>query len=149
MIISYFTTAWRNLWKNKTFSAINIFGLSLGIAAFLLIINYLRFEYSYDDFHANKDRIYRIPMVISEKGGKEQTFAFTYPALAPALKKDFPEIAEVVRFRRLGGIVTQGTQKISEGNLYYADPALFNIFSFRFKKGNGCGGYRFSPGGTG
>ena len=61
-------------------------------------------------------------MVISEKGGKEQTFAFTYPALAPALKKDFPEIAEVVRFRRQGGIVTQGEQKISEdGNLYYAE----------------------------
>ncbi len=136
MIISYFTTAWRNLWKNKTFSAINIFGLSFGIAAFLLIVNYLRFEYSYDDFHQKKDRIFRIPMVISEKGGKEQTFAFTYPALAPALKKDFPEIEEVVRFRRLGGIVTQGAQKISEGNLYYADPALFNIFSFRFKKGS-------------
>ena len=81
-------------------------------------------------------------MVISEKGGKEQTFAFTYPALARALKKDFPEIAEVVRFRRLGGIVAQGTQKISEGNLYYADLALFNIFSFRFKKGNAATAFK-------
>jgi len=47
MIKNYFKTAWRSLWKNKTFSAINIFGLSVGVAAFLLIINYLRFEYSY------------------------------------------------------------------------------------------------------
>src|SRR5215213_7543416 len=85
MIRNYFKTAWRNLWKNKTFSAINIFGLSVGIAAFLLIINYLRFEYSYDDAHVKKDRIYRVPMMTKETGGKEQTFAFTYPAVAPAL----------------------------------------------------------------
>ena len=137
MIKSYFKTAWRSLWKNKTFSAINIFGLSIGIAAFLLIVNYLRFEYSYDDAHVKKDRIFRVPMMVSEKGGKEQTFAFTYPAVAPAMKKDFPEVEEVARFRRQGGIVKQGEQKIIEaGTIYYADPALFNIFSFRFAKGN-------------
>ena len=137
MIKSYFKTAWRSLWKNKTFSAINIFGLSVGVAAFLLIINYLRFEYSYDDAHLKKDRIYRVPMMTKEKGGKEQTFAFTYPAVAPALKKDFPEIEEAARFRRQGGIVTYKDQKIIEpGTLYYADKSLFNIFSFRFVKGN-------------
>ncbi|MEO5582888.1 MAG: ABC transporter permease, partial [Saprospiraceae bacterium] len=137
MIKNYFNIAWRNLLKNKTFSAINIFGLSIGIAAFLLIVNYLRFEYSYDDDHVNKDRIFRVPMIVSEKDGKEQTFAFTYPALAPAMKKDFPEIQEAVRFRRRGGIVTNGDQRIIEnGTLYYADPALFNVFSFKFKKGS-------------
>ncbi|HEY5772529.1 MAG TPA: ABC transporter permease, partial [Chitinophagaceae bacterium] len=137
MIKNYFKTAWRSLWKNKTFSAINIFGLSVGVAAFLLIINYLRFEYSYDDAHVKKDRIYRVPMMTKEKGGKEQTFAFTYPAVAPALKKDFPEVEEAARFRRQGGIVTYKDQKIVEGGtLYYADASLFNIFSFRFVKGN-------------
>ncbi|MEP7322347.1 MAG: ABC transporter permease [Saprospiraceae bacterium] len=137
MIKNYFNIAWRNLLKNKTFSVINIFGLSIGIAAFLLIVNYLRFEYSYDDAHVNKDRIFRVPMIVSEKDGKEQTFAFTYPALAPALKKDFPEVEEAVRFRRRGGIVANGDLRIIEnGGLYYADPALFNIFSFKFKKGN-------------
>ena len=79
--------------------------LSVGIAAFLLIVNYLRFEYSYDDAHVKKDRIFRVPMMTKEKGGKEQTFAFTYPAVAPALKKDFPEVEEAARFRRQGGIV--------------------------------------------
>jgi putative ABC transport system permease protein len=123
--------------ENKTFSAINIFGLSVGVAAFLLIINYLRFEYSYDDAHVKKDRIYRVPMMTKEKGGKEQTFAFTYPAVAPALKKDFPEVEEAARFRRQGGIVTYKDQKIVEGGtLYYADASLFNIFSFRFVQGN-------------
>lgn len=143
MIRNYFKTAWRSLWKNKTFSAINIFGLSIGIAAFLLIVNYLRFEYSYDDAHEKKDGIFRVPMVISEKDGKEQTFAFTYPAVAPALKQDFPEIQEAVRFRRQGGIVTQGDQKIVEnGGIYYADPALFNLFSFRFIKGNAATAFK-------
>ncbi|MEP7255491.1 MAG: ABC transporter permease [Ferruginibacter sp.] len=137
MIKNYFKTAWRSLWKNRTFSAINIFGLSIGIAAFLLIINYLRFEYSYDDAHVNKDRIFRVPMVIAEKDGKQQTFAFTYPAVAPAMKKDFPEVQEVARFRRQGGIVKHGEQKIIEaGTLYYADSSLFNIFSFQFIKGS-------------
>src|SRR5207247_10718131 len=109
---NYFKTAWRNLWKNKTFSAINIFGLSIGVAAFLLIINYLQFEYSYDDAHVKKDRIFRVPMMTKEKGGKEQTFAFTYPAVAQALKKDFPEVEETARFRKQWGIVRYGDDKI-------------------------------------
>jgi putative ABC transport system permease protein len=130
-----FKIAWRNLSKNKTFSVINICGLSLGIAAFLMIVNYLRFEYSYDDFHEHKDRIFRVPMVVEEKDGKEQTFAFNYPALAPALKKDFPEIEEVVRLRRRSGIVKSGDRRFSEGGIYFADAAFFKIFSFPILKG--------------
>jgi len=136
MIKNYLITAWRNLVKNKTFSAINVLGLAIGIAAFLLIINYLRFEYSFDDFNLKKDRIYRVPMVITETGGKPQTFAFTYPALAPAMKKDFPEVEEIVRLRRRWGVVTHGEQKIVEnGLIYYVDPAVFKVFSFPFEKG--------------
>jgi putative ABC transport system permease protein len=103
MLSNYFKTAWRNIWKTKTFSSINIAGLALGIAAFLLIMNYLRFQYSYDDYNVNKDRIYRVPMEVVEKGpnvSKPQKFAFTYPAVAMALKKDFPEIEETVRWRK-------------------------------------------------
>jgi len=137
MIKNYFKTAWRSLMKNKTFSAINIFGLSVGIAAFLLIVNYLRFEYSYDDQHKNKDRIFRVPMTVTEKGEKEQTFAFTYPAVAPALIKDYPEIEEAVRFRRQGGTVTYGELKILEpATIYFVDPAVFKVFSFPFATGN-------------
>ena len=137
MNTNYFKIAWRNLLKNKTFSAINILGLSLGIAAFLMIINYLRFEYSYDEMHEKKNRIFRVPMVVTEKDGKEQTFAFTYPALAPAMKKDFPEVEKAARFRRRGGIISNGEIKIIEsGNIYYADKDAFDIFSFRFRQGN-------------
>ena len=137
MIRNYLKTAWRNLLKNKIFSAINISGLAIGIAAFLLIINYLRFQYSFDDFNKRKDRIYRVPMVVTETSGKPQSFAFTYPAVAPALKKDFPEVEEAARFRKRWGIVRHGDQKINEGGMiYYADASVFKIFSFEFEKGN-------------
>src|ERR1051325_3032892 len=129
MFQNYLKTAWRNLLRNKTFSAINVLGLAIGIASFLLIVNYLRFEYSFDDFNANSDRIFRVPMIVTETGGHPQTFAFTYPALAPAMKKDFPEVEEIVRFRRRWGVVTHGNQKIVEnGLIYYVDPAVFRIF---------------------
>ncbi|MGC4035822.1 MAG: ABC transporter permease [Chitinophagaceae bacterium] len=137
MLKNFLKTAFRNLLKNKTFSAINILGLAIGIAAFLLIVNYLRFEYSYDTFHKNADRIYRVPMTIAEKDGKLQTFAFTYPAVAPALKKDFPEIEEVVRFRKTWGVVSHGDKKVIEnGRIFYVDPSVFSIFSFAFEKGS-------------
>ena len=136
MFRNYFKTAWRNLLKNKTFSAINISGLAIGMAAFLLIVNYLRFEYSFDDFNTNKGHIYRVPMMITETGGKPQTFAFTFPALAPAMKKDFPEVQEAVRFRKRWGVVQHADQKIIEnGMIYYVDPSVFNVFSFEFEKG--------------
>jgi putative ABC transport system permease protein len=143
MFKNYLKTAWRNLLKNKIFSAINILGLAIGIAAFLLIINYLRFQYSFDDFNINKDRIYRVPMVITETSGKPQTFAFTYPAVAPAMKKDFPEVQEAVRFRRRWGVVQHGDQKIVEnGMVYYVDASVFNIFSFEFERGSAATAFK-------
>jgi putative ABC transport system permease protein len=143
MIKNYLKVAWRNLMKNKVFSFINILGLAIGIAAFLLIVNYLRFQYSFDDFNINKDRIYRVPMIITETSGKPQTFAFTYPALAPAIKKDFPEVQEVARLRRRWGIVQHGDQKIIEsGMIYYADASVFNIFSFEFETGSAATAFR-------
>ncbi len=136
MFKNYFKIAWRNVMKSKTFSGINVLGLAIGIAAFLMIVNYLRFEYSFDDFHVNKDRIYRVPMVVTETGGKPQKFAFTYPALAPAMKADFPEVQEAIRFRKRWGVVQHGDQRIIEdGMIYYVDPAVFKVFSFGFEKG--------------
>jgi len=138
MFRNYFKVALRNLWRNRGFSALNIVGLALGVTAFLLIMNYIRFEHSFDDFLAGKERIYRVPMTVREKDGKVQTFAFTYPAVAAALKSNFPEIQETVRFRKRYGVVRSGENKFLEGGtLYYVDPAIFKIFSFPFKSGNG------------
>jgi putative ABC transport system permease protein len=140
MFRNYFKTAWRNLIKNRTFSFINITGLATGIAAFLLIISYLRFEYSYDDYHVNRYRVYRIPMEIREKGGDDvspQRFAFTFPAVAPAMKKDFPEVEEAIRFRKQWGIVKSDVNKfVEDGQIYFVDPAVFKLFTYTFVKGN-------------
>ena len=82
-------------------------------------------------------------MVVTETGGKPQTFAFTYPAVAPAMKKDFPEVQEAVRFRKRWGVVKHGDQKIIEnGMIYYVDPAVFNVFSFEFEKGSAANAFK-------
>ena len=79
-------------------------------------------------------------MSLAENGGKEQTFAFTYPAVAPALKKDFPEIEQTLRLRIQGGIVKYKDQKIIEpGTLLYVDPSIFSMFTYHFIKGNASG----------
>ena len=137
MIRNHLIIAWRNLWKNRIFSIINILGLAIGVAAFLLIINYIRFEYSYDDFNVNKDRIYRVPMEIAENGEKAQTFAFTFPVVATTLKKDFPEIEEAVRMRRQSGVVQYHNVKYTENSsVVFVDTSFFKIFSYAFLKGN-------------
>ena len=138
MFRNNFKVALRNLWRNRGFSALNIVGLAIGVTAFLLIMNYIRFEYSFDDFLDHESRIYRVPMTVTEKDGKIQSFAFTYPAVAKTLKAEFPEIEQAVRFRKRYGVVKAGENKILEaGSLYYVDPAVFRIFSFPFKEGNG------------
>jgi putative ABC transport system permease protein len=68
MLKNYFLIAFRNLSKNKAFSFINIFGLAIGMAACLLILQYVSFELSYDNFHANKDRVYRVNQDRYDKG---------------------------------------------------------------------------------
>jgi putative ABC transport system permease protein len=141
MLYNYFKTAWRNLLKTKTFSAINVSGLAIGMAAFLLIVSYLHFEYSFDDYHVRKDRIFRVPMEVTEgmQGGAEpERIAFTYPAVAGALKRDFPEVEETMRIRKQSGVVRSGNnQFVEDGNFLYVDTNIFRIFSFQFVAGDG------------
>ena len=92
MLKNYFKIAWRNLLRNKLFSSINIFGLAIGMAACFLIVQYVDFEQSYDDFHKNGDRIYRVILESDEKD-----FAANHPGTGPAMKADFPEVEEYAR----------------------------------------------------
>lgn len=134
---NYFKIALRNLRKQRAFSIVNIMGLSLGMAASLVILNYLNFEKSYDTFHVNAERIYRVPMEITEKGGATQTFAFTYPPVATSMMKDFPEVENAVRWRGQGGPLQVGEQVYLEpGLLFFVDRSVFEVFSFPFAKGN-------------
>jgi len=140
MFQNYLKTAYRNFLKYWTFSLINVGGLAIGIAGFLLILGFLLYEYSYDASQPNRNRIYRLPMTITENGEKQaapQLLAFTYPAVAPALKQDYPEIQEAVRLRKQWGVMRHDKNQFVEDEMfYYVDPALFKVFSFDFLKGD-------------
>src|ERR1700729_1949973 len=127
MIKNFIKTAFRTLAKNKGFTAINILGLALGLATCLLIVFYVFDELSYDRYNTKADRIYRINNDI-KFGGNTNSYAVSPAPLAAALKSDFPEIEQVVRFRNRGGFqVKKGNQEIEEYMMVYADPSIFNV----------------------
>ena len=99
MIKNYFKTAWRNLWRKKVFSAINIFGLSIGLACCILMFLFIQHELSYDKFNVNAKNIYRIFSIPVDSKDKKE-LAVTPAPWAPLMKKDYPEIKEYVRLLR-------------------------------------------------
>src|SRR3954451_25249212 len=91
MFRNYFKTAWRNLWKNKIYSAINIVGLAIGMAAYILIMLFVSYEKSFDNFHSRN--IYRLNEVQKFEGMvSSQKVALSMFPMGPTLKNDFPEI---------------------------------------------------------
>jgi putative ABC transport system permease protein len=88
MFRNYLTVALRNIFRNKVYSAINIAGLAIGMTACFFIFLFVHFELSYDRFHKNANRLYRVPMVFS--GSFTGPNACTHPAVGPAMKADFP-----------------------------------------------------------
>jgi putative ABC transport system permease protein len=136
MIRNYIKTAFRNLLKNKGFTAINILGLALGLATCLLIVFYVFDELSFDRFNTKADRIYRVNENV-KFGGNEGIYAECPAPTAAALKGDFPEIEQVARFRQRGGNqVKKGNQNIQEDNMVYADNAIFDVFTLPMIDGN-------------
>src|SRR5690348_17788557 len=97
MIKNYFKTAWRNLTKNKTFSLINMAGLSIGMAACLLILQYVSFQLSFDQFNKNASDIYRVVNDRYQNGKLIQHGTITYSAIGKAMKDDFPEVVDHTR----------------------------------------------------
>ena len=135
MLKNYLTTTLRTLWKYKGYSLINILGLAMGIASFLLISLYVYHELSYDRYHKNADRIYRI--VENLRTENELLFQSTSsPPMGPTFTREFPEVAGFVRFWNWNVLVQKDEMKFYEENCYLADSSIFNIFSFPLLKGN-------------
>ena len=129
MIKNYLKIAIRNLWKNKGFSAINIFGLATGIAVCLLIMLFVIDELSYDKFNIKADRIYRVDGDI-KFGGTHFILVVAPDPMGPTLKKDYPQVEEYVRFRDNGGFrVKKGNENVQENKVIYADSSLFDVFT--------------------
>ena len=137
MIKNYFKTAWRNLWRNKVFSGINILGLSIGLACCILMFLFIQHELSYDKFNANAKNIYRIVSIPSE-GKDRKELAVTPAPWAPLMKKDYPEIKEYVRLLRDEKMVVgqKGEQHFYEKDIFFADSTFFNVFSVDLERGD-------------
>src|SRR5258706_1912448 len=137
MIKNYFTIAWRNLLRNKTFSFINIVGLGLGIACSLFIYLWVQDERSYDNFHTNSNRLYQVIVSDKDKNGAISNSNDNTPGLlADALKKQIPEITGASTVIWEGDFLFTVGEKIGKEKGRYVGSDFFDMFSFPFLQGN-------------
>ena len=136
MLKNYLIIAYRNLLKQKLFSFITIFGLLLGMTCFLLILSYVQFEKSYDEFHVNAEKIFRVEKEKILNGEKERHILTGAP-LAPILLHEFPQIRNATRFTStLGCLVSTKNKEFVEKRFLFADNSVFDMFTFPLKIGN-------------
>ncbi|HEY1055734.1 MAG TPA: ABC transporter permease, partial [Emticicia sp.] len=136
MIRNYLKIAFRNLVKNKVFSAINVFGLAIGIATCLIIVLFVQDEWSYDRFNEKADRIVRV-VLRGMMNGEAMKEAVTMAPTAHTLKNDYPEVEEATRLRNYGSQkITVGEKTFKDENLAYVDANFFQVFTLPFIKGD-------------
>jgi putative ABC transport system permease protein len=139
MIKNYFKTAIRFLLKNKTFSFINIIGLGTGTLCCLYILLYVEDQYSYDKHHKNGKDIYRITTSLALRGDKHDN-ATCSPPIAPALRKDFPEVQQFTRvigdFGKSQHLLRYKEKSFYEEDAVFADSTFFDVFTYHFTSGN-------------
>ncbi|HEU4858329.1 MAG TPA: ABC transporter permease, partial [Chitinophagaceae bacterium] len=134
MIKNYFKTAFRNLWKNKTYSFLNIFGLAVGIACAGLIFLWVEDEISYNDNHQKKDQLYQV-LENQAYEGKTYTFSATPGVMAPAMMEGLPAIKNTCRLTwQQYTLFSFGEKAIYERG-FYADSSLLSMFTIPFIKG--------------
>src|SRR4030095_1449100 len=134
MFRNYLKTAFRNLFKNKVLSIINITGLAFGMAGAVLLILNIQYAFSVDQFHQKKNEIF-IAYNKDVMNGKVICFTETAAPLAPTLQKDYPEIKAVTRVAWTSSLLTWGDKKIQESGSFIDEPFL-DMFSFPLVQGN-------------
>lgn len=137
MLINNFRTGWRNMMRHKTYAIINIFGLSIGIAASLLILQYVSFELGYEQFHLNKDRIYRITQDRYDNGKLSTQWAAGAYAAGNSFKEAIPEIEAYVKLVQRNDVVTEvKNQPLKITKMFYASESFFSVFTYPLIAGN-------------
>ncbi|MBL4678168.1 MAG: ABC transporter permease, partial [Mucilaginibacter sp.] len=136
MIKNYFKIAWRNLWKNKVSSVINIVGLAVGMAACIVILLFVAYEKSFDNFHG--DNIVRISEVQKFPGmAASQKVGLSMFPMGPSLKAEFPEVEKFTRVKWDKKYqMTFGEKRVFLPQVFAVDSAFLNIFNFKVLKGN-------------
>ncbi len=135
MIKNYLKTAWRNLWKNKGYSALNIFGLSIGISCACLILLWVEDELKFNSDFPKKDVIYYVPTNQKYEGEWRTFFQATPGPLAAVLKEEIPEVIGSTRTIGIDLLFTEGESSINSYGRF-ADPDFLNMFSLNFIEGN-------------
>jgi putative ABC transport system permease protein len=138
MIANYFKIAFRNILKSKIFSAINLIGISVGMAASILILYFVLYETSFDKFHKNAERIYRVEVGTYRAGSLENQSALTPPAVGKSLIDNFNEVEAFTRIASNPGktIIIANNKSYREEKTYLADPSLLKVFDFELIQGN-------------
>ncbi len=136
MLKNFFTDGLRKFRKQPGYILLNVGGLAVGLASFFFITLYVINELSYDRFHKNYENIYRIK-VIGRMAGGEINQAITAAPTAQAVLKDYPEVLQATRFRKLGDwLIRFGDKKFNEDGVLFADSTFFNVFDFKLLKGD-------------
>ncbi len=130
---TYFKLAYRSILKDKAYSAINITGLAIGLASSILILLWVQNELSFDRFHSNSDRTYRITVSI----GEEFNAALSPAGMPAGLEAELPVIKNTTRLSSVKTVLLDaGNKKFEEKRVFYADPGFMDVFSFPLVKGN-------------
>lgn len=130
MLANYLKLTIRHLKTKKSYFLINLLGLTIGTASFILIIFWIRAEISYDKFQKNAGDIYRVDYLLYEEGVLEQHSASGAAAIASEMKKNFPEVLDYTRFMKTEVPVKIGDRIYKEKNALFAQSSFFNVFSF-------------------
>ena len=137
MLYNYLTIALRALWKNKGIAAINIVGLSIGLACFTLFLLHVLDEFSFDRFHAKSDRLFVVYSHVGEINGEPaQSSNYLPMPLGPALQADLPDVTHFARLQGLGETFIRTPKGVVREEVDFTDPAFFELFSFQFLYGN-------------
>ncbi|QDK77926.1 FtsX-like permease family protein [Spirosoma sp. KCTC 42546] len=134
MLKNYIKIAWRNLWKHKLFSFINIFGLASGLVVCFLSIAHIKGSFDYDNFHPNRDRTYRILTDVVGQDNDVTPFATSPMPLAEVLKRDYPFVEEATRAAKTYGEFSSTHKRFTTVS-YAVDPGFFRIFGYKLAKG--------------
>lgn len=135
MFSNYFKTSYRNLIRQKINTVVNIFGLSLGLAAFILIFLFVNDELKYDRYLTNADRIYRVTMSFTSETSNEHT-AWSKPSVGPELKARYPEVEAYASLVNEKVTARYNNDYFREEKFYYTTKGFFEVFPYEFLKGN-------------
>ena len=139
MLKNYLKIAFRNITRQKLFSFINIFGLAIGLAVFIMIIMYVQSQLSYDKYNLKLDRIYRAVVGVKVNDNEWAQFARSSELSGPEFKNQFSQIESVARIEKHDpdkAFVTYNDKRFYEGAFLHTNSAFFDVFTFNFVEGS-------------